>query len=470
MAVLPGRAKLALDRETSSMIFDDVCDLLGRANWADLIQLRHESGDVEALVGDGFSSPDQFLFSDVLDSRFSLEVLWLKWNLFADLCRELHRFHEKNKRPHLHLRPDNLHFNMPPTHFTSVPLRWLFTTSLLDVGLEAAKYELESPMPPDLALRIFNPPNDSESGYDAAVMFEKKLGDEVKGTALLRAIDPLREEKMEEETGKGMRGIIELHFLSEEILSSEFSENDVFLVELHFEAEDTAKLRVWASMKSPLEKGILLRGLSEPVTPDIWQMLLAAQRSIFSQSTMKIFKSFHAPCDLYSLGMMLFRLLLVNDRQDFQIVRQSVLHLAKGLAPMVEGLRHEDHPILLKRFKDRLSEYGLVFSKQSVLHTSSIAADTSISISDELWADSLIFAFKLITNIPGFSFARNHGDVQIEQPEQLMARVLQSLASLQTQCKMALFGSEARDREIVAVCKEMMTAASLNEEMAKNAL
>lgn len=454
----PSRSIPISKRQQCYFDFDEYCDLLGGANWERAVESRLQSGvssvrhkALNPLAG-FFTSSNQFLFVDPRCRPSSLEILWLKWNVFSALCREVLSFHQEKQRPHLSIMPSTVRITIPSPMSAALPARWVFDLALDRKGI--AKPVSRQSMPSDFAQRIFNPNDRADNIFSVPMMSEKPLGYEVKGTALVRSIERIRDDK-----SKTVSAIIELHFLSSDIRPGDFSENDVFFVDLDSHDESVLPIQVWASMKTPLEKGILLKGTSNPLKPEEWTRFKENHQTPFSRSKISIFKSYQAPCDLYSLGMLLFGMLLSNSEQDLKIVDQGVHHFAECLKPMVQGLGLEDFEILTKRFQDRFLEYGVLFSQKSIRYDPTEEALSGNVIPDEIWSELLVFAFRLVTFIPQFSFSRNHGDVQIERSHRLMETVLALADRFSSRIKIAFFGSEARDREILETCQ------SLREEL-----
>jgi hypothetical protein len=73
-----------------------------------------------------------------------------------------------------------------------------------------------------------------------------------------------------------------------------------------------------------------------------------------------------------------------------------------------------------------------------------------------LWSDLLLFGFKLVTAVPGFSFSTGHADCSAERPEGLLDQVMTELAALEDRVRIELFSKADRDREIFEICSELL--------------
>jgi hypothetical protein len=439
--------------EPLSLQYDEFCDLLGGCSWDQAIERWTSSGlspgrrQILPALKPFFSSASQFLFSGD-PAAFPLEVLWLKWNLFIGLCRKIQTIHRELQRPLLNLVPSRVRVTVPDSPGEFLPARWFFSLDTNELRV-APPFELPE-MPPELASRISFPPSDLDPIYCAPLVRHGALGDEETVTALIRSMERIRESKESKEGA--VRGIVETYLTSENIRASEFSLADVFRVTLRFHDEGATPVHVWSSKEISQERGLLLNGVTEPVPPSVWESLEKARQKVFSRSGVAIYKSCHVPCDLYSLGMILMRTLLVNGDQEMPGVEQGVRRVADGIGSMVQKLGSLDGKILPKRLRVRLQEEGGLFSKGSVLFHREGGGKPAESIPDEIWYDALLFGLRLLAWTPGFGFCENHGDYDIERPDDLMEKVTGEAERLGERIKVELFGSRQRNREILEAC------------------
>ncbi|MBI3596647.1 MAG: hypothetical protein HY203_05790 [Nitrospirae bacterium] len=431
--------------------YDEFSDLLGGAAWNQVVERRLLEGlstdrhQILLSLAPRFSSSGQFLFSGDKTGRYPLEVLWLKWNLVMSLCRELKTIHKELQRPCLNIQPTHVWVIIPDPTSDFLPMRWQFSVKV--ANLEPASLFLDQNIPTELAQRLYNTPQNPHGVYSAPVMRGRPLGYEETVTVLIRSMERIRE------PAKGsVRGILETQLISENIRSSEYSEMDIFRVTLNLPDEQASPIHVWATKAGSLERGLLLKGVTDPIDPSIWESLEKARQRVFSHSIAAIYTTYHVPCDLYSLGMMLLRTLLVNDEQDMSSVDQTARRIVERLEPMVQGLDPADHKTLSERLRIRLTEEGGLFSKDSILYRREEREAGCEAIPDHIWYDALVLAFRLVTWIPGFSFCKNHGDYEIGNPHLPMEMVTGVVERLGDRIKIELFGSRQRNREILEAC------------------
>ncbi|MBI3595525.1 MAG: hypothetical protein HY203_00040 [Nitrospirae bacterium] len=431
--------------------YDEFCDLLGGAVWDQVLErwfvagLSSDRHQVLLSIADRFSSSRQFLFSGDRTGFYPLEVLWLKWNLFMVLCHKIKTFHKELQGPYLNVQPAHVWIVIPDLPGDFLPMRWQFSIKIAD--FESASPFLNPGIPTELARRLYNARENPSLVYTAPVMRGRPLGYEETATMLIRSMERIREPV------KGaVRGILETHLISENIRPVEYSEMDIFLVTFRLPDEQASAIRVWATKSASLERGLLLKGVTDPIDPSLWERLEKARQSVFSHSIVSIYKTYHVPCDLYSLGMMLLRTLLVNNEQDMASVHETARRVVDRLEPMVQGLDQDDYKTLSARLRIRLREEGGLFSKDSVLYRHEEKGAGCEIIPDHLWYDALILAFQLVAWIPGFSFCKSHGDYELENPHLPMEKVAGAAERLGDRIKMELFGSRQRNREMLEAC------------------
>jgi hypothetical protein len=430
--------------------YDEFCDLLGGSGWDQAFErwtlsgLSPERQQILPAIKPFFSSSGQYLFSGDR-AVFPLEVFWLKWNLFTSLCRKIGTIHREHRRPLLNLQPSHVRVTVPDSPGEFLPARWVFSLDTADLRV-ASPFE-HPEMPSELASRLFFPPSDLHTIYSAPLVQHGALGDEETVTALIRSIERVREAKE-----GAVRGVVQTYLTSESIRAAEFSLADVFRVTLRFLEEGATPVHIWSSKEVSQERGLLLNGITDPVSPAVWECLEKARQKVFSRSGVAIYKSCHIPCDLFSLGMTLMRTLLVNDDQEMPEVEQGVRRVAEGIGGMVQKLGPLEGKILPKRLRVRLQEEGGLFSKGSLLYRREERGRGPESIPDEIWYDALLLGLRLLVWTPGFGFCENHGDYDIEHPEATMETVIGEAELLGDRIKTELFGSRRRNREILEAC------------------
>jgi len=199
-------------------------------------------------------------------------------------------------------------------------------------------------------------------------------------------------------------------------------------------------LEMWAKSVDFAERGLVVQGKCQPLSTSDWEHFYRNQRKAFPQSQVTIFGCFHVPCDLYSLGMMIFYTLLGHQPERWQPVPQSIPSLLVSLDHIVQSVHPTDEFQMGYGLRRRLSEEGQIFSKTQVMSSSCSPTSSSGfgSIPDILWDEALVTAFKLIFHI---------------HPAHPMERVVQSMERLDEGIRLELFGQSPRNAEILSACQ-----------------
>jgi hypothetical protein len=154
--------------------------------------------------------------------------------------------------------------------------------------------------------------------------------------------------------------------------------------------------------------------------------------------------------------MLLFRTLLVNDGTDILAVDDAVQRVMKKLSLWLEGKKSPAAARVAGELMPIVEREKEVFSSPGVLYLQDDRDERPRALPQKLWSDLLLFGFKLLTTIPGFSFATNHADCPADKPESLMDQVMTELATLEDRVRIELFTKTERDREIFEICSELL--------------
>jgi hypothetical protein len=159
-------------------------------------------------------------------------------------------------------------------------------------------------------------------------------------------------------------------------------------------------------------------------------------------------------CDLYGLGMLLFRSLLCNERQEFATVESSLLRVIKKLELDVSSVDDPDASYVRMVLERLLAEEGSTFHPRQLVYLDADRDEAGMdsAIPALVWRDLLHLGFRLVSVIRGFSYALHHADSDPSDPARLMRHVLADLDRFRRRLDVELFGRGARDQELSALC------------------
>lgn len=443
----------ALPLQLLHIHYDDFCDLLGGANWDDFKRDFRNRGVssgqafvMSKLVEPALSATHQFIYEEDRSGLLPIEILRLKMIAFTQLCHGVRALHRRCRQPHLDLTPASVMANIIPPG-RDLPARWSFQVKIFDLAATAPFVPL-----PELAeacAGIFAPPHNYNQLYTSPTIKDTPFG-------LWEHLHLTIREAAAREEGEAQRTEIEIDLFSDQMRMAEISTHDLLRVVLNAPAHGLGHVEVWGRKIGELPRGVRMRGVLASRDPQTLAALGKIANQSFPNARVAHYKTYFTPCDVYSLGMLLLRTLLVNDQNDLsrvaKIVERVVQRLALDLKPEAEVPEHR----VIERLLPLLRENEEVFSKNALLYKREHRELRRNAVPEELWQDILIFAFRLLTHVPGFSICAHHGDYEWDRPEANLERVLQFVQNINQAIHAEIFGSQERNREIGEVCDEVL--------------
>jgi hypothetical protein len=215
--------------------------------------------------------------------------------------------------------------------FTWLPARWLFAVNL-DEGQGSTPLVHET-MRKEMAQEIFVSSGEIDPTYTAPAIKQWPMGRELPVTVLLRSVERIPDDVDEQAS----RGLIRAHMFSDEVAFADFSEHDVFHITLRLPGSGTTKISLWARKVEEAERGLVVSGVTDAIPQVAWSQLERAKQQVLSDARTEVFRAFDHACDLYSLGTLLFRCLLVNPSRPFEVVQHELSAVLERLEPLVQA-------------------------------------------------------------------------------------------------------------------------------------
>jgi hypothetical protein len=210
-------------------------------------------------------------------------------------------------------------------------------------------------------------------------------------------------------------------------------------------------LTLWGTVDAPEERGVRFTALL-----DASAGFDTSRKPADFDAGVAFYPRFQVPCDLYGLGMLLFRTLLVNDGTDLLAVDDAVHRVLKKLGLWLDGKKSPAAARVAGELMPLVEREKEVFGSSGVLYLQEDREERPRALPQRLWSDILMFGFKLQTSIEGFSFATGHADFPVDHPEGMLDLVMTELAGLEERVRIELFSKGERDREIFEVCNELL--------------
>ncbi len=418
--------------------YDEFADCLGGIGWSDFLNEHrgNREGIPERLFLSDFRSqlerPDRFLFAQT-GGQEATEVFRLKLVLFLQLCRRVHQFHRRFRKPNLDLKPENVMVDIPPIS-PELPFLWNFQVKLIDLAA-TTNFSYGDP---GGEKTIPAPPVNYSEIYTSPIIRYGQFGH-------LKPCD-IQFVNLSE-AGNG-RHRVSARLRSPDLIAEEYTDKDVFRISVN-QVEAGEPFMLWASKVAGAEVPPgAMEVVCEPskLKPGNLANLQYIGNQWLRGVNFETYHAFSVPCDLYSLGVILLRTLLSGKQQNMAVVSTKVLQ-----------------PVLneLQRLRD--SGKQLAPGEPAALVREILASNTGArpemvywdgnperpnSIPPDLWYSALVLGVRMCTNFPAFSYCQGRGDYNAERPQQVMETVLADLERLSARIHSSLFSREELNREV----------------------
>lgn len=407
--------------------FEEACALAGGADWRDLLaQVGSPLGARVRLLEDAaarLARGRQWLTPRSEQPAFALELLRTKLDLLHDVAAGLAAVHRACGRAHLGVEPANVVVDLLPSH-DSVPTRWGLSARLIDLGA-ARRFLPAHASRRDVPVR-FVPDGHRDYRAPAARSPEGEMA--------------LAQVQVERSADPEVRALTLQARFPTDLDVRDYAPGDLARVML------TPDVWVWAEVSALSEQTVTL---SVPAPKAPAATMLAARREFAAQ--VWLLRTFGPECDMYGLGMLLFRALLANDAMPGSRVQDLVARIAERLAADVEERRLG--PAACRAFVARkLREHADVFTDSALAWREADRTVHTFGLPHDLWHDLLMFGFRLLSTAPGFGFGVRSGAEATPVAERARGELHTLLARVHTE----LFGRASRDRELTGVFRNLL--------------
>jgi hypothetical protein len=230
-------------------------------------------------------------------------------------------------------------------------------------------------------------------------------------------------------------------------------------------------------------QGVSIASRQDPRTPpDAHELTFVSEPIEISESTLqrlrkatgvripgiryKVYADFGPPSDLFSLGMVLLRLLVGNDGQDARAIAQIVEKISKRLSSLGDSTKETvSSPGGAGAIFEREPDILTALRKANVFYSEiERPPERPNAIPDVLWKRATLLAIRLATRVAGFSVCANAADYDEVHPRAKLELVIQEVDLIQQQLRSVLFHRQAANLEIQQVLSEILEDKSLLEK------
>ncbi|MFO1078546.1 MAG: hypothetical protein U1E73_12555 [Planctomycetota bacterium] len=432
--------------------FDEFCDLAGGADLAAACRATMNPGRevVLAPLAARFAGERQWLgaawvrgdgVAALADDperarRLGLEAAWLKLQAWIETCRAVAGHHRELGVPHLGLSSDNVMLSFAGTGRAAFPARWGGEVALVDLGcshrraLAGLGEGIDALcLPGGDAVRTFASPWLEPAAMRRELTMQASatlLAGETKGLALV--LRSARERLDEVALGDVVEVVPD--------------------GPLPATGERPLLGRVTAVTRDGATAEVLLGDGPLPAEPFAFAATATFHRRL------------QTPADLFGLGMLLARALLVHDERDVFAVRELWDRMLDKLAMMLAGNKTADPDRVAATVRNILDAERDNLASAAVLWPAPLRAEAPDPVPAALWRDLLLLIARLLTGYPGFAFAAHHGDVTAAAPDRPLLAVLAEAEELLAALQIELFEAGPRDAELAAIAGELAREAT----------
>ncbi len=378
----------------SALTIEEFSDLAGGRPWESLRAVRGgpsvppSTRFRHAVFASHASASTRTLFSAEGSGLDAVEALALKLTAFRQVARSLITFGKATSRPHLDVHPRHLLVDLYGGG-DGLPALWCFQTRLH--GLSAGGRVVELQGFEELAV----PPSAPAVPYASPEAQEFRLA----GTRPCEVILA--------EVNESARGVeLEGRLVDPYGLYPAPTPNDVLVLGLHDATLDlgvtqaTARLRPRAPVTG---SEITFQTSPLPLAEGATQRLRRTIGVRLPATTYKVYSDFRATGDFHALGVLLLRLLVVNDAQDIASVTQE---LTRFFAPHAGRVKQPaDGPALVTLARGDAA-VGPILARPAVFfEAEDRRRGRPNAIPEVLWDRALLLAFRLFSKVPGLSLS-----------------------------------------------------------------
>ncbi|MBE9485975.1 MAG: hypothetical protein IMY82_02250 [Chloroflexi bacterium] len=185
--------------------------------------------------------------------------------------------------------------------------------------------------------------------------------------------------------------------------------------------------------------------------PDKREMLQSFIGQTLWDCRVNICRYYHAPCDLYSLGMIYFCSLLANDEHDEAEICRVVEEVGRKLAAFVSAAGKPELYEIERKLGELLAGNRVLSVPEAVFYRAADRKAGAGDLSEELWSACQKLGFAMTTEIAGFSLCSGGDETASGRGAAPIKKALDRLKDLNLWTEGRLFAPGVLRRELRAV-------------------
>lgn len=448
--ILGGPAKIAVNPQGGLMMaikfspipYDDYADLLGGKPWNGLAVGKKflPLGGVYRTLTDwnGIQQQGAHLLLGRQGSAGRLvETFHLKLQLFTEAVSLIRNFVAAQQLPFLNLGADSFGVSLEPVG-TKLPFFWTACAALVKSS-QAFALPLESS---EFTYFV------RTHGASPSVYLPENLGRPLQGQGSVRIRQLL--------PGEQGRTALEGTLVMQEALT--ISPRDLLCLRLPL---PSGRVDLYGHIYSDegLAQGeVRFRTRAQSLPDAVVKALNAAAGSPLPRAPFEIVPLLSSPCDLYSLGVLAARTLLVDEKNTLAMAVDELLSLARQVSA-----EHDPKLPLGQRIEaifKKESRYATSLGAHHLLRDALDPAQAATLLPAELWFDTLGAILRLFPGAGQDSICRDFGDAPSLALETVLNHAVEDLEKLIVRSRSLLVIDWQQNREIQSVIEKQRAGAS----------
>lgn len=336
-----------------------------------------------------------------------LETFHLKLQLFADTVSAVREFVQRQQLPFLNLSADSFRVKLNTTG-AGLPFLWTAQTML-------ARPSQGFALPVETSdFRYFIPARASA----ASIYLPEGAGQPIQGTGTVRLRKVVPPERGQT--------VIEGTLIFQDRIS--VSQNDLIWIRLMVQ---NARVDLYGHLYSSegLAQGeARFRTVPQKLPDATVQALRAAEGVSFARTAFDIVPLMSSPCDLYSLGVLATRTLLVNEENTLAVALDELLSLARQLR--VDHDPAQELKWRVRRLFDQDERWMKSLGPHRLFWNGITPAEATAIMPIDLWCEALGIMVRLFPGAGPDSICRDFGDAPSLALETVFASALADLERL----------------------------------------
>jgi hypothetical protein len=191
---------------------------------------------------------------------------------------------------------------------------------------------------------------------------------------------------------------------------------------------------------------IRFRTIPQKLSETSLAALKAAEGISFARSPFEVVPLLSSPCDLFSLGVLAVRTLLVDDKTTLAVALDEVLSLGRQAA--AEHKAESPAGARLRAILERDARYGASLGPHHLTHEGIEPQAAARLIPAEIWGDTLGLILSLFPGLGPDSVCRDYGDVPPLALDTCFNRPLEELEKLLIRARSLIVIDWGRNKEI----------------------